>query len=57
MGTFGWVGTGVGMGKMGTFGNEGVIPSFRPCFADKCDPQSRDLTQFPSGYNFAVKSS
>ena len=21
----------------------------------KCDPQSRDLTQFPSGYNFAVR--
>ena len=33
----------------------GVISSFLPRFTGKCDPQSRDLTQLPSGYNFAVK--
>ena len=25
-----------------------VVPSFRPRFAGKCDPQSRDWTQIPS---------
>ena len=29
--------------------------AFLPRFAGKCDPQSRDLTQLPRGYNFAVK--
>ena len=29
--------------------------AFRPCFGDKWDPQSRDLTQLSSGYNFSVK--
>ena len=33
----------------------GSFPAFRPRFAGKCDIQSRDLTQLPSGYNFAVK--
>ena len=36
--------------------NAGFIPGLRPRFAAKCDPQSKDLTQLPSGYNFAVKS-
>ena len=31
------------------------LPTFRPRFAGKCDPQSRDLTHLPKGYNFAVK--
>ena len=29
--------------------------AFRPRFAGRYDPQSRDLSQLPSGYNFAVK--
>ena len=33
----------------------GSFPAFRPRFAGKCDRQSSDLTQFTSGYNFAVK--
>ena len=34
----------------------GVISSFHPHFAGKCDSQSRELTQLPiSGYNFAIK--
>ena len=31
------------------------IRSVRPRFPRKCDRHSRDLTQLPSGYNFAVK--
>ena len=37
------------------FSFKGAIPSIRHRFAGKCDPQSRDLTQNPSGYNFAFK--
>ena len=33
----------------------GSFPAFSPRFAGKCDQQSSDLTQFTSGYNFAVK--
>ena len=31
------------------------FPAFHPRCAGKCDPQSRDLIQLISGYNFAVK--
>jgi len=33
----------------------GSFPAFRPRFAGKYDRQSSDLTQFTSGYNFAVE--
>ena len=33
----------------------GSFPMFHPRFAGKYDPQSRDLTQLSSGYNFVVK--
>ena len=40
--------------KKSKLGGGGSFPAFRPRFAGKCDPQSRDLTQLPSGYNYVV---